>query len=282
MNLPDKPAGALRLLHFSDVHLGVFPRVWRGWLDKRLQGRLNQLLLRGPRLQRELPERLPEVIRRHGVDLAVCSGDITSVGDPDEFAQATAALQPIVEACNGNFIYVPGNHDKYVADRRCAAALQRSYRQLNGHELSELPRVFAPVAGVELVCIDMCQPQGCLFSNGQMPEVVWERLQALLAVPCLGVRLLIGHYPLCGPGQKMLNWRRCFRGAERLRQWQQDGQFQLMLCGHVHRPFLCATPSGEVWQVCSGSLTLHRSFAVIDILPVPRTIHSALHFFPVA
>lgn len=280
LNLPAKPAGALRLLHFSDLHLGELTAGWHGWLDKRLQGRLNQLLLRGPRLQRDLPGRLPEVIRRHQVDLAVCSGDITSVGDPEEFIAAAAALQPVVEACGGRFVYVPGNHDKYVADRRCAAALQACYRQLNGHELSELPRRLQLAAGVELVCIDMCLPQGCLFSNGQMAEAVWDRLQALLTPPAAGVRLLVGHYPLCGPEQRPLSWRRCFLGAERLRQWQRDGLFQALLCGHIHRPFL-APPAADaaVWQVCSGSLTLHRSFALIDIMAESRTLRVSLHAF---
>lgn len=280
LNLPEKPAGALRLLHFSDLHLGELRLSRHGWLDKRLQGRLNQLLLRGPRLRRDLPDRLPAVIGRHQVDVAVCSGDITSVGDPEEFAGAAAALRPVVEACGGRFVYVPGNHDKYVRDRRCVAALQECYRQLNGHGLDELPRRLEPAPGVELVCIDMCLPQGCLFSNGQMPESGWERLQALLIPRAAGVRLLVGHYPLCGPEQGPLSWRRCFRGAERLRQWQREGLYQALLCGHIHRPFLTPAASAVPWQVCAGSLTLHRSLALIDVMASSRTLRVSLHAFP--
>ena len=46
-------------------------------------------------------------------DVAVCTGDLTSTGQPGEFAKVISILKPLLDS-KIPVLYVPGNHDYYV------------------------------------------------------------------------------------------------------------------------------------------------------------------------
>ena len=72
-------------------------------------------------------------------DVVICTGDITSTGQPSEFDQALEILGPLIEHPHIEFLYIPGNHDVYVRNQRCVEALQNAFSKINGNNFSDLP-----------------------------------------------------------------------------------------------------------------------------------------------
>ena len=62
--------------------------------------------------------------------MAVCTGDLTSAGQPGEFAQVLKILEPLKNS-DIPLIYTPGNHDCYVDQPKCVAAMQQAGAELS-------------------------------------------------------------------------------------------------------------------------------------------------------
>ena len=60
-----------------------------------------------------------------------------------------------------------------------------------------------------------------------------------------------------------LGWRRKINIENDLRKWAEDKLFDVLLCGHLHRPFIWR--HGGWAQVCAGAMTITRHVAVVDI-----------------
>ena len=267
---PPKPRGAFRILHFSDIHVGIPDWSWRYLLDKRCLGRLNQALSRQGRLSLDLLEGLPAWSRETGADAVLCTGDLTSIGSPEEFRRAEAFLTPLRDAYGKNFLYVPGNHDAYVPGS--LPPLRDTFRALNqGLELADLP-LARPLGPLEVVLLSPAIPCAPWLSHGAMPACDWDKLGYILHSPCGGAaRLVACHFPLLGAKGNPLFWRSRLVGWERLLQWGREGLFQAYCAGHVHRPFLLPPHQGAPWLVGAGSLTLHSSCSVLDFQPEDGT-----------
>jgi predicted phosphodiesterase len=259
------PQNRFRIIHFSDPHVALFSFRHGGFFDKRLFGRLNHLLRRQHSLRPQRLQQAAELFASLKADLLVCSGDLTSVGDPEEFALAERLLAPILELAGDRFLYIPGNHDAYVQDRRCRQALEETFQRLNGKafQLRELP--LSRIAGpAEIILCNSAKPSPFYSSNGAFSSQDWERLESLLmSGKNTPFRLLLQHFPTLDCAGQALGWRRRLEQAEQLLQWQQKEAFDALLCGHIHRPFLLEAPLPRI--VCAGSLTLHGSFAIIDL-----------------
>lgn len=253
-----------RIVHFSDLHVGEFPFSCRGWLDKRLLGRANFLLFRNRQVRLSRIAQAAEQFASLQPDLVLCTGDLTCVSDPREFARAEQILAPVLDWAGDKFIYVPGNHDAYVQDEQCRRALAETFYRLNGKrfELQELPQALR-LNGVELLLLNSAEPRNWLSSGGSFTPAAQQRLDELLSQPAGGIRLLVNHFPIQTADGGELSWRRRMDGAGVLRQWQSEGRFAALFCGHIHRPFLADTAVGL--QVCSGSLSIHGSYSVSDI-----------------
>lgn len=253
-----------RIIHFSDLHVGEFSFSRGGWLDKRLLGRANFLLFRRRQIHLSRVARAAEVFARLQPDLVLCTGDLTCVSDPHEFARAEKLLAPILEWAGDKFVYVPGNHDAYVQNFDCRRALAETFYRLNGKrfELPELP-LSLRLDGVELLLLNSAEPRSWLSSGGSFAPAAQTRLDELLSEPGGGTRLLINHFPVQTASGEELPWRRRMTGAGVLRRWQSEGRFAALFCGHIHRPFLADTAVGL--QVCAGSLSIHGSYAISDL-----------------
>ena len=117
----------MRIVHFSDIHIGCWPRSPKAFLDKRILGALNHALRRRQRFRADRLERALIRVRRLSPDWIFCTGDITTIGTPEEFAAACEALKPFIDTVGGRFVYIPGNHDAYVRDAACRAALAEAF-----------------------------------------------------------------------------------------------------------------------------------------------------------
>ncbi len=239
---PPHPAGkaaaaapvALRLALVGDVHvyrLAVAP--WH-LLSKRILGQMNLWLNRRSRLRTDL---LPEVVRRIAdlsPDAILCSGDLTTTALRGEFADARAALAPLLERFD-TFI-VPGNHDRYTftADRT-----KRLERHFTDHTADRWPHHRALTDRVHLAAFDPTRAT-VAFAGSALDE---DQLRAFdrHIRPHLGkgdCLIVLCHYPIgTPPGTKPEPRSHALRNAARLVDTLRLDNPVLYVHGHVHRPW---------------------------------------------
>ena len=63
-------------------------------------------------------------------DLAVCTGDLTSSGQPGEFERVKEILKPLIDS-DVPLVYTPGNHDCYVRRPWCVRAMKETVFEVN-------------------------------------------------------------------------------------------------------------------------------------------------------
>lgn len=259
----------MRIVHFSDIHFGCGPRALSAFADKRILGTLNFYLRRRALFQPELLQRGLARIRLLAPDLVICTGDLTSVGAPEEFAAAREALDPFAAALSGRFLYVPGNHDAYVRNKRCRRLLAETFHSLNSGRwnLAELPLEWRR-GQVHLFLVNEAVPCNWFLSTGRVDTETAARLTAWLDAPrdASEKRILVGHFPLRDEHGQALGWRRSLRGGTLLHEALRDGRLDVALCGHEHTPFLRYEPNGSL-EICAGSLTARGRINVLDFIP---------------
>ena len=271
---------SFRIIHFSDLHAGFFSLQHGGFLDKRLFGCLNHLLRRRRQFRAERLQSAAKVFAALKADFFVCTGDLTSVGDPQEFALAEKLLAPILELAGDRFLYIPGNHDAYTNYPACRKALEDCFYRLNNKrfELHDLPQsqTFGPA---EFILCNAAYPSPFFSSNGEIPEPDWKQLQKLLDAPrCTPFRLLLEHFPTRDAMGFPLTWRRKLKQAELLQQYHREKRFDVLLCGHIHHPFCLTAPHPQIQ--CAGSLTLNASFGLLDINTQNDTCDVSCQYLP--
>ncbi len=259
----------MRIVHLSDLHVARLPRSPRALFDKRVLGALNYFLRRARQCRREYWSRALDHIACLKPELVLCTGDLTCVGSPEEHAAGEAMLEPLRRLCGNRFLFLPGNHDAYVRAPECRAALEETFRRLNGGrwELGDLP-VEWRVSGLSLFILDAARPASCLHSTGALTPASLDWLQRRVGRPrdegeC---RVLVCHFPLRGPDGRPLPRHRRMEGADTVLEHLREGRLDLALSGHVHMPFARWESDGR-GEVCAGSLMLGGSFSVLDWTP---------------
>jgi len=259
----------MRIVHFSDIHVGCLTRDMTAVADKRAFGLLNYFLRRRRMFDYELVPRAIQRIHVLSPDVVVCTGDLTCVGSPEEFEQARRMLRPLVEAGNWTFVYVPGNHDAYVRSDACAAALRQTFSELNSErwDLAALPCEFR-VRDLTFLLVNEARPRAPWLSTGGLPPGDAAALNAWFRAPRRPgeKRILAGHFPCLDAGGKRLSLRRRFDQDRSLSQALRSSQIDVALCGHIHRPFL-RDEAGGALEICAGSLTAAGILSVLDYVP---------------
>jgi 3',5'-cyclic AMP phosphodiesterase CpdA len=241
----------MKIAHFSDPHISALPDSFGAVFDKRILGTANYLLRRRFLHDESMLVAAVDFILANPPDAVVCTGDITSTGSPREFRAAMAILNPLTKLRDTRFVYVPGNHDAYVRDKRCANALADAFAELNGggFSLGDLPVKIA-VGDCELILINEGRPTNPFMSSGTVDRAAAEKIEGMLEDKKSGVpAILVGHLPLL-TNKKPLGFRRELRGGGReiLERLLRTGRIDLSLCGHehVHRADIDETGRGEI------------------------------------
>ena len=86
---------AIRIVHFSDPHAGGPAEDFMAYLDKRWVGVFNFRFRRRFRHDQSKLQKAVDYILQTRPDVAVCTGDLTSTGQPGEFAQVREILKPL-------------------------------------------------------------------------------------------------------------------------------------------------------------------------------------------
>lgn len=243
------------------------PGTWRALLDKRSLGCLNHLLRRRRHFDAGRLERAAARISSLAPDWIVCTGDLTTTGSPAEFSAARAWLKPLRSLALRGFLFVPGNHDRYVRDAGCREALAETCGRLNDRFcLEDFPGEIAD-RGLRLFLLDETRPTPPWLSTGRLdaPSLAW--LRERLAAPRAERegRVVVGHFPMRRADGNPLSSRRRLEGAEELRELGLSGAYDVALCGHIHQAF--RRDDGGPMEVCAGSLTLEGRVNVLDFFP---------------
>lgn len=260
----------MRIVHFSDIHVGRVTLDPTALFDKRLLGLANHFLRRHGAMDEDLVRLAASRVHALKPDIVVCTGDLTCVGSPVEFDAARTLLKPMPQAKAYEFYAVPGNHDAYVRNRSCSSALQATFAQLNsaGVCLDAFP-VEVRRGGLRLFFVNSALPRAPWSSNGRLSVLSrqWLKAQTRGERAPGERRILVGHFPARdGEGRRLSGRRRLDDGGV-LADLLDEGRIDMALCGHIHTSFRRDEPSGAV-EVCAGSLPVSGRLNVVDYCPV--------------
>jgi len=188
----------IRIAHITDVHLPLAGVSLRELASKRILGWLSWRLRR---FRRHRPACLQAVIadmRAHEPDHVVLTGDLVNISTRREFAAARAWLEGL--ASPRDLTFIPGNHDRYVAEAPAAGLVTLSPWMTAGtketEEMPRFPRV-RYLRNVAIISLDSTYPAPWGEASGRLGLEQIERLALLLAdAREKGLfRLLLVHHP---------------------------------------------------------------------------------------
>lgn len=256
----------MKIIHFSDTHVAARFSDVKCLFDKRLAGFLNYHVFRRGLFNNEIIQKFCNKAIEIEPDVIVCTGDISSTGQKSEFESAIESLKPLIENSKIKFLYVPGNHDKYVNDPDCKIALENAFSKLNGGnlKLEDMPLKIR-IRDCEFILVDETRPttwiSSCGYLDYKATETIVNWCSQNLDIP----KILIGHYPLVEQ-HPIARFRKRLWGQKKLVECLKDGRISLSLFGHVHKPYAILDKKGR-GEICAGSLTKHGAFELIEYHP---------------
>ncbi|MCE9566405.1 MAG: metallophosphoesterase [Planctomycetes bacterium] len=257
---------AVKLCHFSDIHLTAKPMGWsaRDVVGKRATGWFNLTALgRGSRF-RHAPS-VVDVLRRdlatRGYDHLVFSGDATMLGFESEMKLAANALG-VGDATLPPCIAVPGNHDVYIGraeKKRLFEASFASWQQ--GQRVGDSYYPFAQKVGhVWLIALNSSRANFWPWdASGRVGEPQLARLRELTATLDPGPRIVVSHYPIMMPSRRPEPRYHRLRDWKRVKDVAVECGVSLWLHGHKHGWYVLPTDAELPFAtICVGSTTQAR------------------------
>jgi 3',5'-cyclic AMP phosphodiesterase CpdA len=246
----------MRIVHFSDPHVQL-----RGWNRRALRD-LDALrsvatveLWKG---RGALYENAEEKLRllasiASRADHAICTGDLTQLGHPEEFARARAALDPLARDPD-RLTVLAGNHDRYPWGGRPSRLFEEHFPEQARTDAAGPLRVKL-LGDAAVVAVDsagpLCWP---VVTAGRILRDDLAALRSALHAPELQGRckiVVVHHAPVLRGGRGDLPWRALRRGRAFLRCAAESGA-DAVLCGHVHDRY---TVEGAPLVANAGSST---------------------------
>ena len=251
----------MKIIHFSDPHGGGAAEDWMAYFDKRWVGVFNYRFRRRFRHDLSKLQKAVNYILDVKPDVAVCTGDLTSAGQPGEFARVLEILKPL---CNSGIplIYTPGNHDCYVRRPWCVKAVRDAVEYLsNGrYTFDDMPCKFR-FSGVEFLVVNTSAPSNLLcswgFLTGKSRDFILEACESESQTP----KVLVTHYPMIEE-HPVLRMRHRLFGQKEVLKLMEEKKLDLVLCGHVHKPSLKIDELGR-GECIAGSVS--RNGSMMDI-----------------
>ena len=268
----------MRLAHFSDIHVthapfasgpGLRGKRWAGTANYYVGGRGRHFEGAEARIEALLAD-----VDAMAPDHALCTGDLTQMAWPSELARAAELFGERLDHPE-RWTVIPGNHDRYTPEadrdrwfeRYLGAAAPKSY-----------PFVKALDGGrVQLVLLDVTRATGMIDSSGLCGEEQLGALEGLLTQPPMrsAFVVLALHYGLRRSDGAPDRPRHGIEDAEALEQLlaREDVPVDLVLHGHMHRPYAVATAGPPSICVGSGTDLAHGGgWHLLELDPAARTI----------
>ena len=255
----------MKIVHFSDPHAGSGAEDWMAYFDKRWVGVFNYHFRRRFKHDLSKLELAVNYILDTKPDAAVCTGDLSSAGQPGEFAKVLEVLAPLRDS-DIPLIYMPGNHDCYVKRPKCVKAVHDAVRYLSKgqFEFSNYPQKL-DIGEARFLMVNTSAPSNLLCSWGFMTKenVKWIKEECDSNADGK-TRILLSHYPMY-EDHPILRVRHRLFGQQEVVKLIEDGAVSLSLCGHVHKPYLRKSDSGRPLEECAGSVTRNGSMVEITL-----------------
>lgn len=246
----------MRIAHISDLHIIAAPP-GPGLVRPDAVARARALIadLMRPDLQ---------------IDHVVITGDNVNDARPDEYA----LLRDVLSGLSIPFTIIPGNHDDR-AELRASFPAQPYveadflYHECQiGHERQ--------IGTVRLLALDSLSP-GRTGGTLDAAQLAW--LAARLAAPCSGQTMIALHHPPAPTGMGVLDRNILTEGAnDFLALLEGAAQPILVLCGHMHRPFVLHR--GQVLISAAASTAFQFAFRPDDPAEPPASdepFHYTIH-----
>ncbi|MDR0932870.1 MAG: metallophosphoesterase [Victivallales bacterium] len=255
----------MRIVHFSDPHAGGGAEDFFAYFDKRAVGVFNYKFRRQFRHDLTKLSRAVEYILDAKPDVAVCTGDLTSTGQPGEFEKVRPILAPLRDS-GIPLLYLPGNHDCYVKRAKCVGAVREmtAYLSKDDYRFTDLP-LQREYANVEFLLLNTSRPSNLLCSWGFVDKRDAKWVGNVCEEPKNTPRILLSHYPMIEE-HPILRMRHRLFGQKRILELMNKKKIDLSLCGHVHKPYLKVDSTGR-GECCAGSVSRNGSMVEIDYSP---------------
>jgi len=257
----------VRVLHVSDLHFPpdvlVLPPA--DWFSKRPVAILNMLARRGRQFRR-VPEKvraLGTLVREEGVDLVICTGDLSFIGSESELREARRAMAPLLAAPLG-FVGMPGNHDVYAGSSAREHRYERAFADTLRSDLPEYavdgpwPLVRLVGDDVAVAVVNSARPHVVPWrSDGRIPDRQLVALARVLEDARVRDRFVFvaTHYaPRLadgGPDRRLHG----LRNAEEFLAVCGRVRRGAVLFGHVHRNYRVVLPELRAELFGAGSAT---------------------------
>jgi 3',5'-cyclic AMP phosphodiesterase CpdA len=232
---PAAGAAVFTFAHLSDPHLSTpAPLPPRDWCGKRALGYLSWHRKRRFEHRAEVLAALQRDLEQTRPDHLVITGDLTHIGQPQEFAQARRWLETLGPPERVSL--VPGNHDSTVA-----APWSETYAQWESYLATDSDAdgtaLFPSLRirdGVALIGLSTAVPSPPLLAIGRLGTAQLARLSQVLDETRnqgLFRVIYLHHAPV--PGQD--KWRKRLVDAPALAAVVARCGAELLLHGHNHR-----------------------------------------------
>ena len=248
----------MKLLHFSDVHVQLPDWRTRSFRDLGLlRSVATAELWKGRGKDYDDAATKVAAIAADAERLsahAICTGDLTQLGHPDELALARTALGALASDPE-RFTALPGNHDRF--HWRGPLLFERHFPEQARRDLPGPVRVRL-VGEVALIVLETATvPSWPIIARGRVADEVLRALPDVLARREVSSRcalVLTHHAPLLANGRPDWPWHGLHGGGDLLKICA-DGGVQAVLCGHVHERYDLPARAGRARVLCAGSST---------------------------
>lgn len=266
----------MKLAHYSDLHITHFPLSGKPALKRLAAVASYTLAGRGKHFQEsdQRIARLLEDVDSQGVDHSLCTGDLTGVSTEAEFARVAELFGPRLQQTT-RLTVIPGNHDRYV--RGAAGLFEQHFGAVS--EGGRFPFLKHVTSEVSIVAIDVARPTSLIDSSGLCGPKQRDALLGILTDASLKSRFVVlaMHYGLLrSEGQRDARHHGLRDDLEVTALIDRDDvSLDLVLHGHMHRPFVVKTKRRTI--INAGSATdLHVrqgcGYHVYDIDPAAHRV----------
>jgi 3',5'-cyclic AMP phosphodiesterase CpdA len=222
----------VRIVQLSDIHVWRYSVNPLRLLNKRAIGVVSLLAGRARRFRLERLAAVVERIKSLEADHILITGDLTTTALPDEFADARAALAPLLDD-PARVTIVPGNHDRYTS----GSVRHQSYEKVFGEFMPKLTFPWLRPIDGQTAILGLDATRSHLSATGRLPLNQLDDARSLVADPATRPRRLIiaNHYPVVAPPvyAEELSRKR-MKNADEVRAWLTTLGPHIYCCGHVH------------------------------------------------
>jgi len=262
------PKRPLKILHFSDIHVGALVRhmKWKKWFSKRGVGAIN--LLRGrAKYFDEVEEKMAAMVRfkeENSIDIVINTGDYTALGLEHELILARELVEPMMSPPQ-HYLTVPGNHDIYVHEANSHYRFSEQFCSVLQNDLPEycrgghFPLVRLVGDDVAIVALNSAKPNPYPWrSDGHIPTRELEAFDLLLQDERIKGRFVyvMTHYaPRLANGEPDKKLHGLHNADDFLRSCSVIEKGAILF-GHIHRTYRVEVPEVNIPLYCAGSATM--------------------------